>query len=249
MKIVITRPRQQSETFAEKLRFAGMEPIFFPVIDIRTITDNARLQKALANLAGFDWVVFTSANGVKVVGDMLTKMGLNGIPPEVRVAAIGPKTAEALRSMQIIPAFVPGDFIAEAIAPGMGDLKDKKVLLPRALIARKALPQAITAAGGVVHEVAVYQTVPAQADEEGLHALRMGGDVVSLTSSSIVINFIKLVSSSGLDPRNLPGNPVYACIGPITGQAAREQCLPNLVVAKTYSTDGLLLAIQALDKR
>ena len=249
LKILITRPHSQTDIFAENLRRAGMEPIYFPVIEIRPIQNNVALQLALNKLSCFDWVVFTSANGVEAVCDMMSRMNLEGVPANVNVAEIGPKTAEALLSHQITPRLVPDEYIAEAIVPGMGDLTGRWVLLPRAEIARKALPDAIRAAGGVTHEVAVYKTLPAAPNAEGLQALYTGVDVVTLTSSSTAQNFVSIVRASGLDPLHLPGNPVFACIGPITEQTAQEECLPNRIVADEYTTNGLIKAIQSLSKR
>lgn len=246
MKILITRPRSQADGFAERLRNSGFEPIFFPVIEIQPIENNVALERALEKLDCYEWVVFTSVNAVEVVFS----------PPSVsphflrkwrerkrRVAAIGPKTAEALRKHNIEPDFVPEEYVAEAILPGLGDLAGKWVLLPRAEIARKALPEGIVRAGGIAHEIAVYKTLPAQPDPEGLAALKSGVDVVTLTSPSTVQNFVAIAKQNGLDPLRLPNNPLFACIGPITGQAAREEGLTRLVVAGEYTTDGLIEAI------
>ena len=160
-RILITRPRAQADDFAARLRSAGFEPIFFPVIEIRPIEDNIALERALAKLECYDWVVFTSVNAVDVVfDDPNLRKGDKGI--EVKVAAIGPKTVEALQAHGVTPDFVPDEYVAESILPGLGDLRGKWVLLPRAEIARKALPEAIAEAGGIPHEIAVYRTLPAR---------------------------------------------------------------------------------------
>ncbi len=246
-RILITRPRAQAGDFAEKLRTAGFEPIFFPVIEIRPMENNVALERALAKLECYDWMVFTSVNAVDVVFNRLTK-GEKGVGERgVRVAAIGPKTADALRVRGVTPDFVPEEYVAESILPGLGDLRGKWVLLPRAEIARKALPQAIAEAGGVPHEISVYQTLPVQPDPECLAALKSGVDVITLTSPSTVQNFVAIAQQNGLDPLHLPGNPLFACIGPITEQAAREEGLANLVVAKEYTTEGLIEVISNLE--
>ncbi|HSK88123.1 MAG TPA: uroporphyrinogen-III synthase, partial [Anaerolineales bacterium] len=147
----------------------------------------------------------------------------------------------------ITPDFVPAEYVAEAILPGLGDVRGKSILLPRAEIARKALPEAISAAGGIPHEIAVYRTLPAQPDPEGLAALRSGVEIVTLTSSSTVQNFMAIARQSGMDPLHLPGNPLFACIGPITEQSAREAGLVNLAVAREYTTEGLIEAIRNLE--
>jgi uroporphyrinogen-III synthase len=245
MKILITRPRSQADDFAEKLRSAGFEPIFFPVIEIRPMENNTELERALKNLNKYDWVVFTSVNAVDVV------FGRMPLPPSplpfrergaegrVRVAAIGPKTAAALQARGVTPDFVPDEYVAESILPGLGNLKNKRVLLPRAEIARKALPEAILAAGGSTHEIAVYRTLPAHPDANGLAALKSGVDWITFTSPSTVQNFVEILRRREVNPFQLAGNPKVACIGPITERAAREEGFEVNLVAEEYTTDGL----------
>jgi uroporphyrinogen-III synthase len=240
-RILITRPRAQADDFAEKLRKAGFEPIFFPVIEIQPIENNIALERALSKLECYDWLVFTSVNAVDVVFGQMQDITLP------QVAAIGPKTAEALKARGVPPDFVPQEYVAESILPGLGDLRGKWVLLPRAEIARKALPEAICEAGGIPHEIAVYKTLPAQLNPEGLAALRSGVDIVTFTSPSTVQNFVAIVRQNGLDPLALPGSPMFACIGPITEQAAREEGFANLVTAREYTTEGLIEVISNLE--
>jgi uroporphyrinogen-III synthase len=247
MKVLITRSCAQADDFAEKLRSAGFEPIFFPVIEIQSIENNVALERALEKLNSYEWVVFTSVNAVDIVFDEYSVFFLKE-NADVKFAAIGPKTAEALRKYSIEPDFVPEEYVAEAILPGLGDLQDKWVLLPRAEIARQALPEAIANAGGIAHETIVYQTLPAQVDEDGLSALKSGVDIITFTSASTVENFFAIAKQNGLDPLNLPNNPLFACIGPITEQAAKEEGLVKLVVAKEYTTEGLIEAITHTEK-
>jgi uroporphyrinogen-III synthase len=246
MKILITRPRTQADDFAEKLRHAGFEPVYFPVIEIQPIEENVALERALEKLNCYEWVVFTSVNAVEVVFDNHSAFLLGG-SAGVKFAAIGPKTAEALQVRGVRPDFVPQEYVAEAILPGLGDLRGKWVLLPRAEIARKALPEAILQAGGIAHEIAVYKTLPAQPDAAGLAALKAGMDVITFTSASTVENFFAFTRFHNLDPLNLPNNPMFACIGPITEQAARDEGVFRLVVAKEYTTDGLVEAITNME--
>lgn len=238
MKVLITRSRAQSDSFGKALQSAGFEPIYFPVIEIQPIEDNTELDDAIKNIQKYDWVVFTSVNAVDVCSPLLLGEGLG-----VRFAAIGPKTADALRKHNIEPDFIPEEYVAEAILPGLGDLNGKWILLPRAEIARKELPEAIVKAGGFAHEIVVYQTLPTEVDMNGLNALKSGVDVVTFTSASTVENFVAIAKQNGLDPLNLPNNPLFACIGPITEQAAREEGITNLIVAKEYTTEGLIKEI------
>ncbi len=240
MKVLITRPRAQAESFGEALQSAGFEPIYFPVIEIRPIENNIELDNAIKNIQKYDWVIFTSVNAVDVF------VGARRAAPLPKIAAVGRKTADALRKRHIEPDFIPDEYIAEAILPGLGDLRNKWVLLPRAEIARKELPEAIVKAGGIAHEIVVYQTLPAEINEEGLAALKSGVEVVTFTSASTVENFVAITRQHKLDQISLPNNPLLACIGPITEQAARKAGFENIVVAKEYTTDGLVKLLQDL---
>jgi uroporphyrinogen-III synthase len=265
-RILVTRPRAQADDFAEKLRLAGFEPIFFPVIEIHPIEDNPALAEALGKLDGYEWVVFTSVNAVEVVFDAIAKNEvteqsldknprlLRGVYTEQRrsarsdtrpkVAAIGPKTAGALQAHGVMPDFVPDKYISDSILPGLGDIQGKRILLPRAEIARKALPEAIARAGGIVHEIAVYKTLPARPDPTGLAALQAGVDWITFTSPSTVRNFIGIVRSHHMDPFHLAGEPKVACLGPITEQAAREEGFEVALVAEKSTADGLIEALR-----
>jgi uroporphyrinogen-III synthase len=241
MRIVVTRPRAQADDFINGLRGAGFEPIPFAVIEIRPMEENSELERALAELQSYDWVVFTSVNGVESV---LSRLPTGTRLP--RVAAIGPKTSAELQAHGITPEFVPEEYVAESILPGLGDVRGKRVLLPRAEIARKALPEAIRAAGGTADEIAVYRTLPAAPDAAGLAALKSGVDWITFTSPSTVENFVEIVRRAGLEPRRLPGAPRIACIGPITERAARAAGFEIALVAKDYTTEGLVRALQGV---
>jgi uroporphyrinogen-III synthase len=255
MKILITRPRTQANSFASALTEAGFEPVFFPVIEIRPFEENVALDRAIEKLSCYDWIVFTSVNGVDAFfnviasrrrSNLLVDEGIASVAlfprndTNPKVAAIGPKTAQSLEARGVTPDFVPGEYVAEAILPGLGDLRGRWVLLPRAEIARKALPEAIVEAGGIAHEIAVYQTLPAEPDPDGLAALKSGVNAVTFTSPSTVENFIEIVSSVGLDPLSLPGNPKIACIGPITQKAAEEAGFVDVIVAEEYTSEGIV---------
>jgi len=272
MKVLITRPRAQAADFAEQLRQAGCEPILFPVIEIRPVENSAALETALANIHKYVWVVFTSVNAVDAVFDVIARRALSptkqspliagrllrsvsireerystiarsDISP--RVTAVGRKTADALRARGIEPDFVPDEFVGVNILAGLGDVRGKWILLPRADIARQELPEAIAQAGGIAHEIIVYHTLPAEVDEEGLRALKSGVDVITFTSPSTVENFVAILRQNKLDPLNLPNNPLFACIGPVTEQAAREAGFEKIITAKEYTTEGLVSLLAA----
>jgi len=108
--------------------------------------------------------------------------------------------------------------------------------------------EAIAQAGGIAHEITVYKTLPAQPDLDGLAALKSGVDIITFTSASSVENFVAILRQNKLGPLNLPNNPLIACIGPITEQAARDEGFQNIVTAKEYTTDGLIKVITHLEE-
>jgi uroporphyrinogen-III synthase len=243
-RVLITRPKAQAPQFAESLKSAGFEPVFFPVIEIRPADDMTELDEALLNLSDYSWLVLTSVNGVEVVSSRMEKLGIKALPEGVRLAVIGPKTGEALQDRGLQPDFIPGEYVAEAILPGLGDVHGQNLLLPRAELARKDLAEGIRFAGGIPHEIIAYHTLPVEPGPHALQELRKGIDIVTLTSASTVHNFVSLVRQAGFDPLSLPGDPVFACIGPITASAARELGLPVLIEADEYTTDGLVYSLQ-----
>ncbi len=244
MKVLITRPRAQSTAFAAALANAGFEPVCFPVIEIRPVEDLTALDRALAELDGYDWVIFTSVNAVEVF--FSRPLGLvenKGMGEATKVAAIGPKTAAALQARRVAPDFVPAKNTAEAILSGLSEVRGRRVLLPRAEIARKDLPEAIDHAGGMADEIVLYHTLPAEPDPLGLSALRSGVGWITFTSPSTVQNFCAIVRACDLNPLALPARPRIACIGPITGQAAREEGLSVDLVAEEFTAEGLAAAL------
>ncbi len=239
MRVLITRPRENASEFAEALVASGAEPIFFPTIQIAPVKDPAPLDHALQRLARFEWLVFTSANAVEAACERLAILGVTP-PSGMRIAAVGPKTVACLKAYGLAPHFVPEEFIAEAILPGLGDLRGKHVLLPLADIAHDTLPKAIEAVGGTAHVVTAYHTLPDEPNALGLAALHAGVDVITFTSGSTARNFAALVEHAGLDPFHLPGNPLIVCIGPKTAAAAREIGFQVDLVADEYTVDGLV---------
>ena len=238
-KVLITRPQKQSQPFADALKNAGFEPIFFPVIQIRAMDDLSALDEAMAQIDAYEWIIFSSINAVDVFFDVVGAQHAAPLQHQ-KIAAIGSKTEASLRSRGVTIDFVPKEYVGEAILPGLGDVQDKWILLPRAKVAREVVPQEITKAGGIVHEIAIYETVQAEMDAEGLTALREGVDAVTFTSPSTVNNFVALINGAGLDAFQLPNKPLFACIGPVTEKAAHEDGFSPIVVAETYTADGLV---------
>lgn len=245
LRIVITRPEKQAQSFREKLDQLGAETILIPAIKISFPEDNFRLDKALGKLDCYEWLILTSVNGVKAVWQRLQSLGVSNLPEQLQVAAIGPKTAEELIKRGVQPDFVPEEYIAEAILPGLGDINGNWVLLARAKQARPALARLIQDAGGFAHEITAYDTVPGHLSEGAVEELKRGVDVLTFTSSSTVNNFISLAEEAGLDPGNITGDPLVACIGPITAETAQEKGFEVDVIAEDYTIEGLTSSLIA----
>lgn len=243
MRVLVTRSRDQAEAFVEALERIGAEPIFFPTIAIQMVDDSSALDEALSRLDRYTWLIFTSANAADAIVRRLNSLGISW-PENLRVAAIGPKTAARLEERGITIDFIPEQYIAEAILPGLGDLSNHRLLLPLADIAHDKLPAAIEAAGGMPHVITAYHTVLAEPGPDGITALQAGVDVITFTSGSTVRNFFTLAQNAGLDPLNLPASPKIACIGPKTAQTAQRLGLDVEMVANPHTTDGLIQAIQ-----
>ncbi len=242
-RILITRPREQYAEFAEKLLLLGAIPVSFPVIAIQPIAAQEKLKQALYNLQDYHWVIFTSVNGVGAVWKTMQAIGLPGFPGGVQVAAIGPATVAALSSINISVNFVPGEYVAEAILPGLGDLEGKQVLLLRADIARPDLADAIRLAGGAAHEIAVYHTVRSDPTLDEWTELEKGVDFLTFTSASTVKNFLEIIAQRNFDLVKLLAYTKVSCIGPVTAQAARENGLRVDIEADVYTIDGLIAAL------
>jgi len=237
LRIVVTRPENQAGELADRMRALGAEPLLFPTIAIAPPEVGGPLDQAISRLSDYDWIVFTSANGVEHFWARL-QAGTQGLAPlphfRGRVAAIGPATADALRQRGVSVDLMPDEYRAEAILDEIGDVTGQRILLPRADIARRALADGLRARGARVDEVPAYRTVRGEPSPADFDAMRAGVDVVTFTSSSTVRNFVFL--TQGLDY----GDPFIACIGPVTAATARELGLPVDVEAETYTIDGLL---------
>lgn len=244
-RVLITRPRKDAADFAFVLQELGLETIHLPTIDIHPVADSTLLDQAISNLDQYDWLVFTSVNAVDAVLERKVALGIEQFPVNLQIAAIGPKTSARLLKSKIKPNFVPKEYIAEAILPGLGNLNNRWVLLPMADIAHDTLPNAIREENGIAHVVTAYHTLPAKPDPKGFSALAEGVDLITFTSGSTALNFIELLERAGLDPFHLPGEPKIACIGPKTSQVVQDLGFSVDIEAKRYTIDGLAQAISS----
>ena len=242
-RILVTRSRAQASVLSALLAEQGAEPIEIPAIEVRPVDDPAPLDDALGGLPTVDWVVFTSTNGVQAVFERLAATGRDARAfTAARVAAIGPATADALRSRGIAPDLVPGSYTTSAIVDAFRErgVNGARILLPRADIAPGALADGLRALGARLVEVDAYRTVtPADAPERAVEILASGTiDAATFTSSSTVRNLVGLL---GGDPA-----PVNACgvvsIGPVTSATARELGIRVDIEAAEHTVKGVVNA-------
>ena len=244
-RVLVTRSREQASVLAELLREQGAEPVEAPVLEIVPPESFDEMDRAIGQLENYDWVVFTSANGVKLFVDRLMSTGHDVRAfGSARLAAIGPATAQELRDRFLNVDFVPSEYVAEDVAAGLVGLgvSGKRVLLPRADLARDVLKVEMEKSGAMVDAVVCYRTVPAREDLSRLASELAQGriDVVTLASSSTARN---LVSGLGEGALQLLSRPIIACIGPITAATAGELGLRVDVVAPEHTMPGLVEAI------
>ena len=244
-RIIITRAREAGGSFAAGLRELGAEVTEFPTIETVAPDSYAAIDAALERVASFDWVIFTSATGVERT---LERMSTRGVDPRAlgsaKLGAIGPATAARLTAHALAATAIPAEYRAEAIIDAIGAerIRDARILIPRAQVAREVLPEMLIAAGAREVIVApVYKTVkPADAPIDRVRemAAASGIDLVALTSSSTVTNFCEMVGAAGA--RGLKA----AAIGPITAETARAAGLQVVAQPSEYTIPALIAAIR-----
>jgi uroporphyrinogen III methyltransferase/synthase len=247
--IVVTRTRQQASALSDQLMALGADVIEAPTIELASPADWARVDDVLGRASAFDWVVFTSANGVEFARRRLLETGRDVRAfGRARFAAIGDATAAALaRELSIKADLCPARFVAEALADefaARGEIADKRFLLLRADIARPILRERLRQGGAAeVLDLPIYETRVAAALPEGLvEAFDSGGvNWVTFTSSSTARNFVTLL---GPDYRQKLANVRLASIGPITSEALAELGLTPALQADEFNIEGLVTAIR-----
>lgn len=243
-RILVTRSRAQSKRMAEAISKHGGVPILFPTIEILPPDDLGDLDESIGRIREFDWVIFTSVNGVErffqrffeIRDDIRDMAG-------PRIGAIGPVTASSIRSRGIRVDLLAKEFVAEGLLAGLSpeEVRGKRFLIPRAEKARDILPRGITEMGGEVRVVAVYRTgMPDDSAVEQVRGMleKREVDAVTFTSSSTVTHFVEMLGSA--DVLSLLSNVTVASIGPVTSRTARETGLTVHVEASEYIIDGVI---------
>jgi uroporphyrinogen III methyltransferase / synthase len=245
-RILITRARDQSADFAGRLRTLGAEVIEFPTIEILPPFRWDKLDRSIDQLSSYDWLIFTSANGVNFFWQRWgEKSRRRRLPSALRVCAIGPATAKQLKERRIGVDYMPKEFIAEAILQGFEKMVvgGKRILLARARVARDVLPKGLRKMGAEVDVVEAYRTVKPRGGAKRLEKLLTDGgiDAVTFTSSSTVTHFAELLKKEDL--KGLLKGITIACIGPVTTRTAKGWGMKVKIEPKEYTIPGLTQAI------
>jgi uroporphyrinogen III methyltransferase / synthase len=242
-RIVVTRTRKQASVLSGKLRALGAHVIELPTIRIEPPSDLREFAELVQDAHIYDWIVFTSANGVEAFFNIFFKLyddarEIGG----ARIAAIGPATAQHVRDFHLHVDLQPEEFVAEDVVrvfKQQGSIENLKILLVRAEKARDLLPKELSALGAIVDQAFAYRTVPETRDTSGARRqlAEDGADLITFTSSSTVENFLAL----GLP---WPKGMQVASIGPITSRTARDNGLKVDIEARRHDIDGLVQAIR-----
>ncbi len=242
-RIIVTRTRKQASGLSSQLRGLGADVIELPTIRIEPPSDLREFAELVQDAHSYDWIVFTSPNGVDAFFEMFFKLyddarEIGG----ARIAAIGPATAQRINNFHLHVDLQPAEFVAEEVVKEFekgGGVENLRILIARSEKARDLLPKSLSGMGAIVDEAFAYQTVPETRDATGARdrLIKDGADLITFTSSSTVENFLdlKLPWPSGMK---------VASIGPITSATARERGLTVDVEAKRHDVVGLIEAIR-----
>lgn len=248
-RIVVTRAREQASDLVKRLSELGASCLECPTIEVVPPEDWSPLDTAIENLSAYDWIIFTSVNGVKFFFNRLFEKGKDvRALGHFRTASIGPATAEQLLTFGLKSDIIPKSYRAESVVEAFQneDVKGKQILLPRAKEARPVLPVELRKMGAEVDEVTVYYTREVRDNAESLLAEIKAGqvDIVTFTSSSTVRNFRALLPEKDDDMKTLMQDVTIASIGPITADTATELGFDVRIVAESFTIPGLCEAIE-----
>ncbi|MBO8144548.1 MAG: uroporphyrinogen-III C-methyltransferase [Thermodesulfobacterium sp.] len=244
-KIVVTRTREQASKLVEKLEELGAMCYEIPTIKIEAVVDE-KIYQTIEKLSSYDWIIFTSENGVKFFFKVLWEKGKDlRVLGNSKVAVIGSSTKTFLENMGIRADLIPEkEFTQEGLISAFSriDIKDKNILIPRAKEAREVLPQRLKEMGAKVDVLPVYETKTCEESKEKLRNIfEEGVDIVTFTSSSTVKNFFKLIEET---ERSYLKDILFASIGPITSATLRKFGFEPHIEAKEYTIEGLVNAIK-----
>ncbi len=240
-RVVVTRPHGQSAGMMARLRDLGAQPIEFPTIAIEAASDYGPLDRAIGLLDEYDWLIFTSVNGVRAFFERLDRSPHDLRALRAKLAAIGPATREALEQAHLKVDVIGKEFVAEGLVEALAGyaLAGQRILLVRAAVARDLLPVELGKRGAQVEMVEAYRTHTAPGSEErAAQIIAHPPDWITFTSSSTVENFFRAISPPAVELSKA------ASIGPVTSATLRKYGVEPAAEASIYTMDGLVEAIR-----
>ncbi|WP_157796546.1 uroporphyrinogen-III synthase [Bacillus sp. FJAT-45037] len=246
-RILVTRAKEQAPPLSKRIEQKGGIPYEIPLLSFQVVQDDQYIQQAVDELEEYQWIVFTSANGVHFFMEALKKAG-NKTMGHQQIAVVGQKTARVLKAFGYSADLLPNEFVAEDLVRVLGEnvTIGGKILLPRGNLGRIYLPKTLTEQGFQVNDLTVYETVcPKEAKRQLQSFLETGQrlDVVTFTSSSAVKHYVELISE--LACKDEVSASHIACIGPIAKKTAQEYDLEVDITAHTYTIEGLVEAMSS----
>jgi len=241
-RVIVTRAQEQAGDFSARLRTLGAAVVEMPTIAIHPARDSGPLDGAIGKLNEYDWLLFTSANGVRFFLERLDASATDLRALRARICAIGPATAAAVRRLHLKVDLMPEQYVAESLVAAFAatDLAGRRVLLPRAAVARDVIPGQLRQRGATVDVVEAYRNVAAEVSPERVREIFAGEpDWITFTSSSTVNNFVAIAGKEVLQGVRV------ASIGPVTTAAARKHGIAVTAEASRYTIDGLVEAMVA----
>jgi len=243
-RIVVTRAPDQAADLSDRLRALGAEPLELPVISLELPADPAPLDRAIENLSSYDWLIFTSVNGVRFFLNRLDQSKYDLRSLKARICAIGPATRKAIEDLHIKVDLMPQEYVAESLVQAFASesLAAKRVLLPRAAVARDVIPAELAKLGAQVDVVEAYRNVVPPNATTRAHEIFSGEkkpDWITFTSSSTVKNLLAITGGEALEGIRM------ASIGPVTSATLRAHSLNVEAEAKQFTLDGLVEALLA----
>jgi uroporphyrinogen-III synthase len=241
-RIVVTRSSGQAGALSSRLELLGAAVIELPTIEIQAAADYGPLDRAIAQLASYDWLIFTSANGVRAFVERMDRSVADLRSLRARLCAIGPATRAAIEALHLKVDLVGTEYVAEGLLQAFAShpLEGARILLPRAAVARDVIPAELARRGAQVDVVEAYRTALPQ-DAAARAREIFGGspkpDWIAFTSSSTVRNFVSVAGAEAL------AGVRVASIGPVTSQTAREFGIEVAVEARAFTIDGLVEAM------
>ncbi len=249
-RILVTRARHQAGKLSAELAALGAEVIEIPSIEIVPPVSWEPLDVALQSLSAYQWLIVTSANAVRSIRERISVLHLETAGfSHLRIAAVGPSAAEALIDAGLFVTLTPQEYVAESLIAAIGDqVRNSRVLIVRAAVARDVIPNALAQMGAQVDVIDAYRTVIPEASIRNIAEIFASGhpepDAATFTSSSTVTNFFHLLRAAGFDR---PHKMLAISIGPITSQTLRDHGWEPAAEADPHDVPGLIAAtIRAL---